>query len=49
MNDDGTMARIPDLIKFSVKHEIKIGRIVDLISYRLEKNTRILSHHFIGN
>ena len=29
MNDDGTMARIPDLIEFSKKHNIKIGRIVD--------------------
>ncbi|SVD18377.1 uncharacterized protein METZ01_LOCUS371231, partial [marine metagenome] len=34
MNDDGTMARIPDLIKFSEKHKIKIGKIVDLIAYR---------------
>ena len=34
MNDDGTMARIPDLIEFSKKHNIKIGRIVDLIAYR---------------
>lgn len=41
MNDDGTMARIPDLIKFSEKHKIKIGRIVDLIAYRLEKDTNI--------
>ena len=32
MNDDGTMARVPDLITFSKKHNIKIGRIVDLIS-----------------
>jgi len=38
MNDDGTMARIPDLIKFSEKHDIKIGKIVDLIAYRREKD-----------
>jgi 3,4-dihydroxy 2-butanone 4-phosphate synthase/GTP cyclohydrolase II len=38
MNDDGTMARIPDLIKFSGKHNIKIGRIVDLIAYRRQKD-----------
>ena len=38
MNDDGTMARVPDLIEFSKKHNIKIGRIVDLISYRREKD-----------
>ncbi|MDC0032226.1 3,4-dihydroxy-2-butanone-4-phosphate synthase [Pelagibacteraceae bacterium] len=45
MNDDGTMARVPDLIKFSQKHQIKIGRIVDLISYRLEKDTNIKLTH----
>ena len=38
MNDDGTMARIPDLIEFSKKHGIKIGRIVDLISHRRNKD-----------
>ena len=34
MNDDGTMARLPDLIKFSQKHGLKIGTISDLIAYR---------------
>lgn len=34
MNEDGTMARMPDLIKFSQKHNIKIGTIADLIAYR---------------
>ncbi len=38
MNDDGTMARVPDLIKFSKKHNIKIGKIVDLISHRRDKD-----------
>ena len=38
MNDDGTMARVPDLIEFSIKHKIKIGRIVDLISHRRDKD-----------
>ncbi len=38
MNDDGTMARVPDLINFSKKHNIKIGRIVDLISHRRKKD-----------
>ena len=41
MNDDGTMARVPDLIEFSKKHKIKIGRIVDLISHRRAKDTFI--------
>lgn len=34
MNDDGTMARLPDLIAFGQKHGIKIGTISDLIAYR---------------
>lgn len=35
MNDDGTMARLPDLIAFAQLHGIKIGTIADLIAYRL--------------
>src|SRR2546422_11473577 len=35
MNDDGTMARMPDLIEFSRRHGIKIVSIADLIQYRL--------------
>jgi len=35
MNEDGTMARLPDLIDFSKKHGLKIGTISDLIAYRL--------------
>jgi len=35
MNDDGDMARLPDLEKFAQKHDIKIASIADLISYRL--------------
>jgi 3,4-dihydroxy 2-butanone 4-phosphate synthase/GTP cyclohydrolase II len=34
MNDDGTMARIPDLIRFSQEHGLKVGTIRDLIEYR---------------
>ncbi|NBE06187.1 3,4-dihydroxy-2-butanone-4-phosphate synthase [Paragemmobacter ruber] len=34
MNDDGTMARLPDLISFAQKHGLKIGTISDLIAYR---------------
>jgi 3,4-dihydroxy 2-butanone 4-phosphate synthase/GTP cyclohydrolase II len=34
MNDDGTMARLPDLIAFAQKHGIKVGTIADLIAYR---------------
>jgi 3,4-dihydroxy 2-butanone 4-phosphate synthase/GTP cyclohydrolase II len=35
MNDDGTMARLPDLIAFAQGHGIKIATIADLIAYRL--------------
>jgi 3,4-dihydroxy 2-butanone 4-phosphate synthase / GTP cyclohydrolase II len=34
MNDDGTMARLPDLVKFAQLHNLKIGTIADLIAYR---------------
>ena len=34
MNDDGTMARLPDLIAFAQLHGLKIGTIADLIAYR---------------
>jgi 3,4-dihydroxy 2-butanone 4-phosphate synthase/GTP cyclohydrolase II len=35
MNDDGTMSRMPDLVKFARKHGLKIATIADLIEYRL--------------
>jgi 3,4-dihydroxy 2-butanone 4-phosphate synthase/GTP cyclohydrolase II len=34
MNEDGSMARLPDLIAFAQRHGLKIGTISDLISYR---------------
>ena len=36
MNDDGTMARMPDLVAFAQRHGLKIGAISDLIAYRLQ-------------
>ncbi|MCP2519207.1 bifunctional 3,4-dihydroxy-2-butanone-4-phosphate synthase/GTP cyclohydrolase II [SCandidatus Aminicenantes bacterium Aminicenantia_JdfR_composite] len=41
MNEDGTMARMPQLIEFGKKHNIKIITIADLIKYRL-KNERLV-------
>ncbi len=35
MNDDGTMARMPDLVRFARRHSLKIVTIADLIEYRL--------------
>ncbi|MBT8086280.1 MAG: 3,4-dihydroxy-2-butanone-4-phosphate synthase [Woeseia sp.] len=37
LNEDGSMARRPDLELFARKHKVKIGTIADLIRYRLEK------------
>jgi 3,4-dihydroxy 2-butanone 4-phosphate synthase/GTP cyclohydrolase II len=34
MNDDGTMARVPQLLEFSQKHDLKIITVADLIEYR---------------
>ena len=42
MNEDGTMARVPQLEKFAEEHDMKIVNIADLISYRL-KTERFLS------
>ena len=42
MNEDGRMARLKDLQKFSKKHKIKIASIEDLIAYRLRNEKHIL-------
>lgn len=34
MNDDGTMARLPDLVAFAQRHNFKLGTIADLIAHR---------------
>src|SRR5687767_11677782 len=34
MRDDGTMARLPDLVEFAARHRLRIGTIADLIEYR---------------
>jgi len=39
MNDDGTMARMPDLIKFAETHGLKIASIADIIAYRMRKES----------
>ena len=41
MNDDGTMARMPDLMKFAEEHQMHIITIKDLIAYRLKKESLI--------
>jgi 3,4-dihydroxy 2-butanone 4-phosphate synthase/GTP cyclohydrolase II len=42
MNDDGTMARMPDLVAFAQRHGLKIGTIEELIGYRL-RHDRIVT------
>jgi len=49
MNDDGTMARLPELIRFGQEHGLKIGTIADLIAYRRRSErivTRVASAPF---
>lgn len=41
MNDDGTMARMPDLMKFAKEHALKVITIKDLIAYRLKRESII--------
>ncbi len=50
MNEDGTMARYNDLVPFSKKHNLKIAKIEDLISYRLknEKFIKMISNRKIN-
>jgi len=55
MKDDGTMARMPDLEKFAVEHDLKIATIADLVAYRLRRDTLVhravearLPSHFGG-
>ena len=43
MNDDGTMARLPELIRFGQDHGLKIGTIADLIAYR-RRSEKIVTH-----
>jgi 3,4-dihydroxy 2-butanone 4-phosphate synthase/GTP cyclohydrolase II len=49
MKDDGTMARLPDLIRFAQFHGLKIGAIADLIAYRRRNDRiveRLIEHDF---
>ena len=41
MNDDGTMARMPELDVFAEKHDLKIVSVADLVRYRIEKETLV--------
>jgi 3,4-dihydroxy 2-butanone 4-phosphate synthase/GTP cyclohydrolase II len=41
MNEDGSMARVPELLKFCEKHNLKIASIAKLIEYRLQRESQI--------
>lgn len=43
LNEDGTMARVPDLKKFAEKHGVRLLAIADLIEYRLRHDTTLVS------
>lgn len=45
MNDDGTMARLPDLVVFAQRNNLKIGTIADLIAYRRHHETLVRRIH----
>ncbi len=44
LNDDGTMARVPDLVKFAEKYDLKLITIEALIRYRREKELKVSIH-----
>jgi 3,4-dihydroxy 2-butanone 4-phosphate synthase/GTP cyclohydrolase II len=48
MNEDGTMARLPDLMITAAQHQLKIISIKDLIAYRLEKESLIREEVVVG-
>jgi 3,4-dihydroxy 2-butanone 4-phosphate synthase/GTP cyclohydrolase II len=41
MNEDGSMARVPQLLEFCEKHELKIASITKLIEYRLQRESQV--------
>jgi 3,4-dihydroxy 2-butanone 4-phosphate synthase/GTP cyclohydrolase II len=45
MRDDGTMARLPDLVEFAAVHKLKIGTIADLIEYRSRNESLVRREH----
>ena len=49
LKEDGTMARLPDLVNYAAEHKFKIGTIADLIRYRLEHDPTLvrISEHYL--
>ncbi|WP_417542024.1 bifunctional 3,4-dihydroxy-2-butanone-4-phosphate synthase/GTP cyclohydrolase II [Methylophaga thalassica] len=42
MNEDGTMARLPELLEFAEQHDLKVGTIADLIEYRHQHEQSVI-------
>lgn len=42
MNEDGTMSRLPELVEFAQQHDLKIGTISDLITYRSRNDNEVV-------
>ena len=41
LNEDGTMARLPDISRFARRHSLKIGTVADLIEYRIQNESLV--------
>lgn len=41
LNEDGTMARLPEIKEFATKHSLKIGTVADIIHYRLQNESHV--------
>ena len=41
MNEDGTMARLPELKEFAALHDLKMITVADLVRYRISKETLV--------
>lgn len=48
MNEDGTMARVPELLEFCEKHGLKIASIAKLVEYRLQRESQIKRVEEVG-
>jgi 3,4-dihydroxy 2-butanone 4-phosphate synthase / GTP cyclohydrolase II len=48
VNDDGTMARVPDLFQFAKRHNLKIGTIADLVDFRSSNELNVKSQQGLG-
>ncbi|MCK8517192.1 3,4-dihydroxy-2-butanone-4-phosphate synthase [Methylonatrum kenyense] len=48
MLDDGSMARLPDLVRFCAEHDLRLGTIADLVDWRLHHDRLVIRRHQRG-